>query len=669
MALSTNATTKVTQLYVAMFGRAPDMEGMNFWGGALDAGQSVAQVAQAMFGTTPARAYFPEGSSSQQVVQSFYVNVLGRQPDADGLAFWVARLDALKASGNANAVGQVVTEIINIVTNYTGNDPAGLESAQLFANKIEVANFWVSENGGADNATKPIALVNSDPASVNQVKAQILNGFGDIVANTTFTLKEVVVEGQAGTPPVTAVYWGYNPHDDHTTTDGNGNPVPGVPADGGVPIAELVKFLTTITGLDLAELGLIDDDGVGPFDNVTNLSLSMVGDADDGSELIISFADGTTVNAEVQLGDAYFQFLNDLLFDAQGNSRLYEKVLVEGTSGSSDSLAPIKLTPSINNGGTLEQGYTTAGDDLIVAGRLDLLHGAYIDGGAGRNTLEVDAKGTYAQPLAVLNVQEIHVQNLPNVYNDGTGGYLGDSNYPYLGNGSGSTDSVLDLSRAVDIDRLVVTEGNGTGVALGDLTIVGVRNGATLRLEGGFTQDVNVHYGQGLTGPLTVELLLGQVTGNLNFVHNTDALHLVSLGGVANSFGSEDIGGRLTNLKISGDAALFINGDLDGSFQDETPITIDASANTKGVDLRLTNSEKVTFIGSAGNASTSTLMPSAPSARQAAICAPVSPGSRWRWMSTGARCMATGRAPVRRGPCSVCWAWPDSPPGLLGEPV
>lgn len=595
MAISTNATTKVTQLYVAMFGRAPDTEGLDFWGRALDGGQSVAQVAQAMFGTTPARAYFPEGSSSQQIVQSFYVNVLGRQPDADGLTFWVARLDALKATGNANAVGQLVTEIVNIVANYQGNDPAGLASAQLFANKIEVANFWAAENGNVLDSAKPIALVNSDPASVNQVKAQILNGFGDIVANTTFTLKEVVVEGQAGTPPVTAVYWGYNPNSTENDNSTEG------PNDGGVPIAELVKFLTTITGLDLAELGLVDDDGVGPFDNVTNLSLSMVGNADDDSTLTITFADGTSVNAEVQLGEAYFKFLNDLLFDSEGNSRLYEKVLVEGTSGSNDSLAPIKLTPSVNNGGTVEQGYTTAGDDLIVAGRLELLHGAYIDGGAGYNTLEVDAKGTYAQPLAVLNVQEIQVQNLPNVYNDGTGGYLGDSNYPYLGSGSGSADSVLDLSRAVDIERLVVTEGSGTGVALGDLTIVGVRNGATLRLEGGFTQDVNVHYGQGLTGPLTVELLLGQVTGNLNFVHNTDALHLVSLGGVANSFGSEDIGGRLTNLKISGDAALFINGDLDGSFQDETPVAIDASANTKGVDLTLTGSEKVTFIGSQGN--------------------------------------------------------------------
>ena len=239
---STNATTKVTQLYVAMFGRAPDIEGLNFWGGAIDGGQSVAKIAQDMFATTPARAYFPTGATSQEIVQSFYVNVLGRQPDADGLAFWVARLDALKATGNVNAVGQVVTEIINIVTSYNGNNADGLASARLFANKVEVSNFWVTENGSAVNASKPIELVTANADSVNQVKVQILNGFGNI----TLTLKEASV--------------------------------------GGV-------------------------------------------------------------------------------------------------------LQPIRLTGDTNNGGTIEKGFTTAGDDKIVAGRLELLHQAYIDGGEGYNVL------------------------------------------------------------------------------------------------------------------------------------------------------------------------------------------------------------------------------------------------------------------------------------------
>src|SRR5690606_10027276 len=130
---STAAATQITQLYVAMFGRCPDTEGLNFWGGAFDAGQPVAKIAKDMFGTTPACAYFPEGSSSTELVQSFYVNVLGRQPDSEVLAFWVARLDGLKSIGDTNAVGQVVSEIISIVVNYQDNTPEGAESAQLFA--------------------------------------------------------------------------------------------------------------------------------------------------------------------------------------------------------------------------------------------------------------------------------------------------------------------------------------------------------------------------------------------------------------------------------------------------------------------------------------------------------------------------------------------------------
>jgi hypothetical protein len=227
-----------------------------------------------------------------------------------------------------------------------------------------------------------------------------------------------------------------------------------------------------------------------------------------------SFA--VSLNAEAVLGTSYMAFLQNLLFytDEDGNqySRLYEKVIVEADPGTDPVLTPIKLTTNQNNGGTEELGYTSGGDDTIVAGRLELLQGAYIDAGTGYDILEIDAKGTYAQPKALLNIEEIRVQNMANVYtydnsdghqttgDDLTGsghhddnvdvnGYLNNSTYPYLApydQYHSITSSFIDLTRATSIEKLVVNEAaweyNPYNYPIGDLTIIGVRNGATLRL-------------------------------------------------------------------------------------------------------------------------------------------------------------------------------------------
>ncbi|MFZ2634629.1 MAG: hypothetical protein WAZ60_03395 [Desulfosalsimonadaceae bacterium] len=429
------------------------------------------------------------------------------------------------------------------------------------------------------------------------------------IEDVTITLPGVLVEAPR-------VMWGY------PASEYQGGDV-GIDADGGIPVEDLVAFLTTITGLDLTELGLIDNDGVGPFDNVTDIQLELEGSLEtDSLDLTINLEDGTTLTFltdEAALGEQYFNFLTNLLFYTNEDGELISRLFmsdavwvdadgnyISGPTYTETILGePIVLTPTQNNGGTIEENFTSAFDDRIVAGRMELLHQAYIDAGAGYDTLEVDAKGTYAQPLALLNIEEIQVQNLPNVYtSNGEEGEppYGESTYPDLEDGplSGlATESLLDLSRAIDLERLIVTEGDHDFENSGELTIVGIRNGATARFEGSFTEDVTLHYGEGLTRPLTVELLIGQITANLNFAHNTDVLNLVSLGGAANSFGTEDIGGRLTQLNISGDAALYINGDLDDSFQDETPITINASAMTAGgVNLELNNSQNVTFVGS-----------------------------------------------------------------------
>ena len=173
MAITAEMRTQVSQLYVALFGRAPDTDGLGFWVQQLGAGKSLTDVANTMYATEPARVYYPSYLTNQEIISSFYVNVLGRAADAEGLAFWTAKLNASGAS-----VGSVITEMINVVANYSGTDPDGLVSFNLFNNKVEVAQYWGENAGGVDGSSSILAGVTADDASVTAAIAQIGSGSG-----------------------------------------------------------------------------------------------------------------------------------------------------------------------------------------------------------------------------------------------------------------------------------------------------------------------------------------------------------------------------------------------------------------------------------------------------------------------------------------------------------
>ena len=69
--MSSPYLAEISNLYVALFGRAPDTEGLGYWSGLRVAGEDLAHVADTMFATSPARAYFPSYLSSTQIVASF----------------------------------------------------------------------------------------------------------------------------------------------------------------------------------------------------------------------------------------------------------------------------------------------------------------------------------------------------------------------------------------------------------------------------------------------------------------------------------------------------------------------------------------------------------------------------------------------------------------------
>lgn len=82
----------VARLYVAAFGRTPEVDGFNFWLEQYSgANWNLPEMAEFFLTSTEFEERFGDPDDEGFVTQ-LYNNVLGRDPDAGGLAYWVAEL-------------------------------------------------------------------------------------------------------------------------------------------------------------------------------------------------------------------------------------------------------------------------------------------------------------------------------------------------------------------------------------------------------------------------------------------------------------------------------------------------------------------------------------------------------------------------------------------------
>lgn len=88
----------LTDMYIAYFDRAPDAVGLLYWASRLDDGMSLGEVARSFFVQPETLAVFPPGQTTEAFIADVYGNVLGREPDAAGLAYWASDLDAGRVS-------------------------------------------------------------------------------------------------------------------------------------------------------------------------------------------------------------------------------------------------------------------------------------------------------------------------------------------------------------------------------------------------------------------------------------------------------------------------------------------------------------------------------------------------------------------------------------------
>ena len=73
MAVTAQQRAEVSQLYVAMFGRAPDGEGLGCWTQKMADGETITQIADQMYAISPAHSYYPDFLTNQEIIGRFYV--------------------------------------------------------------------------------------------------------------------------------------------------------------------------------------------------------------------------------------------------------------------------------------------------------------------------------------------------------------------------------------------------------------------------------------------------------------------------------------------------------------------------------------------------------------------------------------------------------------------
>lgn len=100
-ALNDPVVEQAYRIYQAAFARKPDDEGLGYWTDLIDRGASLAEVAHGFVLSQEFVTRYGTVTSHEDYVSTLYLNVLGRQQDEAGAAYWVRELEmgTLKTHG------------------------------------------------------------------------------------------------------------------------------------------------------------------------------------------------------------------------------------------------------------------------------------------------------------------------------------------------------------------------------------------------------------------------------------------------------------------------------------------------------------------------------------------------------------------------------------------
>jgi hypothetical protein len=277
-------TDAVQKLYVAYFNRPADVGGLAYWEGVATANGNTDAISAAFAGSAEYKAAYA-GMDAYHVVAQVYQNLFGHAPDLPGLNFWGQAL-----LNGQMTVDNVVTQIAagaqgSDMTAYNNK----VAAATAFTAALDTPNEVLSYSGDAANAAAKafISSVTDDASLATAIAPAALNNSVQIVVDAgnpghTFTLTQGqdVVVGTSGNDVINVTT--YNPATGLTTT--NLSSIDSI--DGGAGKDTLNLDLTggtnSVSGVTIKNVEIVNLTGAATadasaFQGATNINFDAMG--------------------------------------------------------------------------------------------------------------------------------------------------------------------------------------------------------------------------------------------------------------------------------------------------------------------------------------------------------------------------------------------------------
>lgn len=155
---------RVTEIYIATMGYAPDNEGLQYWIQKIDnEAWTPTTVAQSFFDQPLVQEQYPDTLGDDGLIEALYQNLFGRPADAAGKAYWLGELDSGRVQRNEM--------IVTLIEGGWANADAAADMAR-FGNRVQVGLAFADQQ--SQRGILYSALSNVDQVSLRRIGRDLL---------------------------------------------------------------------------------------------------------------------------------------------------------------------------------------------------------------------------------------------------------------------------------------------------------------------------------------------------------------------------------------------------------------------------------------------------------------------------------------------------------------